>query len=658
MKTIILILLVLFLTGCGEDKMAHIGPETETELIETNVTDDTQEYDTTRKTVHSGVDYKRTFMIIDGTLWGTGENTNGELGIGTDANVNVFTSTGLADVKDVGTGNLFSIALKTDGTLWATGWSTAGGQDSVMGNGKVLESNVFIDTGITNVRSMAVGKTHVMIIKTDGTLWATGQNADGQLGLNHNDEVKIFTDTGIVDVISVLAPVNSTLIIKEDKTLWGTGDNVNGNLGVGDNLDKKIFTDTGMTGIKKMSGQFLRTLIIDAFDTVWSTGNNSSGELGLGDTTNRNSFVSTGVANVISIAAGESQLVKSNGSLWSTIGTNVFVDTTITNVLEVQGSAFSLILKDDNSLWTKGTNDKGQLGQGDFVTYPAYTDTGKVADTFVNETWTYFYAGNIVRGGDNRYVVALPGATFPSYFVNLTRIGAVNELKPFDGQNITPAIFTSPMTYTVKGTEVFNAFTLAKVLADSVTYTFKNSVGATIKTETIAIDTKRDTLGILSAYPTTVVYYADEQVEADGTVEITLTRTIGNIELGSFTFNNMIDIGLSNLDFKNKPKDYNDYTPDEWGNVPESVKAIVTTFSGTLDITLDSLDYAVVFTESIAGKDVTIDFSDSNGAVANGTSIFASLTRRGRALFETNSVVKDGELYVMTKSKLTFTEVA
>jgi len=145
---------------------------------------------------------------------------------------------------------------------------------------------------------------------------------------------------------------------------------------------------------------------------------------------------------------------------------------------------------------------------------------------------------------------------------------------------------------------------------------------------------------------------------AGSTVEISLTHS-DDIELGDFTLNNSINAGFTNLSFSHGIKDHNNYTPDPWGNIPESVKAIVTTFKITLDFPLTNYDYMVSFNESIAGKNVTIDASDSNGAIADGSSIFAALTRRVRVISPSiKSQIKDGQLATMATLDLTVQEIA
>lgn len=265
--------------------------------------------------------------------------------------------------------------------------------------------------------------------------------------------------------------------------------------------------------------------------------------------------------------------------------------------------------------------------------------------------------------------------TSPSTDLGFTLIGYTNPYKPFDGTNITPAVSSSPMEYTVTGTDEFNSFTLAKVLASSITYAFilpdtdpnyslwldgtgvLSGGNGIVKTATSPIDCKRDANGILSYYPTTRVFYAGMQMPIGSMVEITISNT-GDVSLGDFTLNNAIRDSLTNLNFSHGIQDYNDYTPDAFGNISQGTKPKVTLFNITLDILLSNYDYAVSFNESIAGKNVMIDASDSNGADADGATIFSSLTRRVRVTNVTaNSIVKDGELYRLAGVTISALEV-
>ena len=104
----------------------------------------------------------------DGTLWGFGKNTAGQLGNGTTAtNQSVPVQIPITQVAQVAAGGDYSLVLKTE-SLWA------------MGDNEL--------NGTTTNRIAACGwKCYPYckvsyFLKTDGSLWAMGSNEMGQLG--------------------------------------------------------------------------------------------------------------------------------------------------------------------------------------------------------------------------------------------------------------------------------------------------------------------------------------------------------------------------------------------------------------------------------------------------------------------------------------------
>ncbi|MBQ8300663.1 MAG: hypothetical protein IJX57_01675, partial [Clostridia bacterium] len=85
-------------------------------------------------------------------------------------------------------GGAHTVALKYDGTVWAWGYNNAG----QLGNNST--SNIYspiqvqIDnTGknfLTDVIEISAGSNHSLALKSDGTVWAWGYNGNGQLGNN------------------------------------------------------------------------------------------------------------------------------------------------------------------------------------------------------------------------------------------------------------------------------------------------------------------------------------------------------------------------------------------------------------------------------------------------------------------------------------------
>src|SRR5215216_693211 len=95
----------------------------------------------------------------------------------------------------------------------------------------------FATTAITqaqNVSVAAAGYYHTMFVKTDKTLWATGYNMYGQLGDSTTVAGSRTTAVQITTgVLSVASGFGHTAYIKTDDSLWGMGFNNAGQLGNG-----------------------------------------------------------------------------------------------------------------------------------------------------------------------------------------------------------------------------------------------------------------------------------------------------------------------------------------------------------------------------------------------------------------------------------------
>ncbi|SFI42528.1 Regulator of chromosome condensation (RCC1) repeat-containing protein [Paenibacillus sp. UNC496MF] len=118
----------------------------------------------------------------DGTVWAWGDNKFGALGDGsTEARNTPVQVQSLDSVIHVSIGNTHSLALK--GTVWA--WGSNGGGE--LGDGSNIYRNTPVQVkGISSVISIAAGKSfgfsHSLALKSDGTVWAWGNNVSGKLG--------------------------------------------------------------------------------------------------------------------------------------------------------------------------------------------------------------------------------------------------------------------------------------------------------------------------------------------------------------------------------------------------------------------------------------------------------------------------------------------
>ena len=172
-------------------------------------------------------------LKTDGTLWTWGDNLRGELGDGTTTNRSTPAQVGTAHWASVAAGQHHTVAIKADHALWAWGWNSLG----QVGDGTTINRPSPVQVGTdTDWSSLAVGgtKMHSLAIKTNGTLWAWGFNRDGQVGngttTNQTSPVKVGTDT---DWASAATGQWHSLAVKTDGTLWAWGNNDSGQLGDG-----------------------------------------------------------------------------------------------------------------------------------------------------------------------------------------------------------------------------------------------------------------------------------------------------------------------------------------------------------------------------------------------------------------------------------------
>jgi len=238
----------------------------------------------------------------DNTLWSWGYNAAGQLGIGT-----VFTRSSpvqvgaLTDWLRVSAGEKFCLAVKTDGTLWSWGDNVFGQLGDITASvvgGQNRSSPVQVGA-LTNWSQVGAGRYHSLAVKTDGTLWAWGGNDDGELGIGVTSSAERRSSPVQVGALTNWAQPTGgfyfSLATTTDGELYSWGRASLGRLGHNDVVDRSSPVQVGaLTNWSQVSGGNAHTVAIKTDGTLWVWGLNDEGQLGDGTTIRRSSPVQIG----------------------------------------------------------------------------------------------------------------------------------------------------------------------------------------------------------------------------------------------------------------------------------------------------------------------------------------------------------------------------
>lgn len=344
-----------------------------------------------------------------GQLWAYGPNSKCETGIG-NATTSPLTPTKLSfggvTVRSIVSGNGSTFFLDSSGQAWAVGDNTRG----QLGIGST--TSTCTPTKIPNHRFVAISNAGAttFAIDTAGVLFAWGDGSNAQIGdgagKSYNSPVQVPTTERFT---AVATSGTNTYAISTTRRLWAWGSNTNGQLGYGtpgtaSPTPKLVTLATQFTAIATGANT---AYALDTTGKLWAWGVNTKGQVGDGTLTVRTvptAVAASGVYTAIAAAGSRAFATDVNGRVWAwgdntgaTLGlptpTVVTTPTQIPNLrtlspLQLSPASTATALFDaDNVLWSIGSGGAGLWPATLDATTPGTPIRMPRPDGFTAPTW-------------------------------------------------------------------------------------------------------------------------------------------------------------------------------------------------------------------------------------------------------------------------------
>jgi alpha-tubulin suppressor-like RCC1 family protein len=280
----------------------------------------------------------------DGTLWGWGNNGYGSIGDNTTQHRSLPVRIGeFSDWEQIeGISNRYGI--RSNGELYSWGWNEYG----QLGHGDTINRSVPTRVGTASNWKMISNSSHqhFFAMNSANQVYSCGRNDYGQLGLNHTNDRSSLTLVGTIDCKEISLGVLFTIILRSDNRLYSCGADNFGQLGSNtSNISKSVLTQIGsQTDWKTISSGGYHISALKNNGTLWSWGRNFEGQLGHNNIIYRSVPVQVGSL-----------------SDWFKIQNNVH-------------SSFAI--RTTGELYSCGRNLNGQLGHNDIIDRSVLTRIG------------------------------------------------------------------------------------------------------------------------------------------------------------------------------------------------------------------------------------------------------------------------------------------
>ena len=168
----------------------------------------------------------------DGTVWAWGSNLYGELGDGTMTDrLTPKQVRGLSGITQVSAGTYYTLAVRSDGTVWA--WGLNGNGELNGSANKTVQLTPEQVPGLSGITQVATDGFHTLALRSDGTVWAWGLNGNGEVGDGTTTTRFSPVPLSLSAVTQIAVGSETSAAIRSDGTLLTWGDDNTGGLDLG-----------------------------------------------------------------------------------------------------------------------------------------------------------------------------------------------------------------------------------------------------------------------------------------------------------------------------------------------------------------------------------------------------------------------------------------
>lgn len=334
--------------------------------------------------------YHSMVALDNGSLFAWGDNTKGQIGNGTTDQQNAPVKI-MDNVFKVAAGDYTSYALTYSGDLYAWG-DNAVGECGTAGGSSITKPIVIMH----DVVSIAATQQHAYAITSDGALYFWGSSTSsgiftlvGKFKYTFRQPGGVYSTSTPVKILDGIGEVfcndTDTSIVKADGSFWCWSIYLDGSYTLDDTHTQ---VDTSGDNVTYKTWTLFPLRIADSVRTIASGGANYyiDGQGGLCKWGNTYSItLPDGLKNNIQDISGNwsTLFTTSTGDLYDYgqayfgldgVGRSGYANSAFTIIARdvkkvCVGEYHAILVKKNNEIWTWGTNEYGQLGNGTGVNY-------------------------------------------------------------------------------------------------------------------------------------------------------------------------------------------------------------------------------------------------------------------------------------------------